>query len=581
MLIAGMGWAAPFLSPHFLEPISSFYGESAAILLGLLAFTFLRASNLGADLEIPRGSLMFLGFAALVLLHAALGRSAFLQQNILAALYLLWALMVSVMAWQLREQFGLQKLLVCVSWFTLAGALLSALIGLAQVWGIPTPFVPYVVPRVDARVYANTGQTNHLANYLCLGLVALGYLFSIGRLRRTWALLLALPLLWVAALSGSRSVWLYLPALLGLSLLWRWKRPSETAIRRWTFFVVVLGAYLIAQWAVDLPGLAPPQSPETVASRIDKLGMHSPVRLRMWHAAWLMFADAPVLGQGFRQFAGEFFLLNAQLPPPRIENEVLDHAHNLIFHTLAEFGIVGFVVLLAGFLSWVAAMRRMGRTPESFWLVAVAAILGIHSMLEYPLWYAYFLGVAALVLGVSESRSVRMGNRASLKFLLPLILAFAWMSAANIYSDYRTLQSLQGNRVGARNVDAGGKTLNGLLELQKHSVFAPFVELALSRVMELNRERIQDKLFLNAAVMRFAPAADVAYRHAILLALGDRDKEACTQWQLAEANYPLGRSVALEWLRGPGLANDAGVRKLLGFATAGNRGTDAQEREIH
>ncbi|MGH8863261.1 MAG: hypothetical protein ACREVZ_01210 [Burkholderiales bacterium] len=61
------------------------------------------------------------------------------------------------------------------------------------------------------------------------------------------------------------------------------------------------------------------------------------------------------------------------------------------------------------------------------------------------------------------------------------------------------------------------------------------MELALSRLMVLNREQIDDKLAFNRLIMRFAPSAHVVYRQAILLALKGEHEAGRTQWDHAEA----------------------------------------------
>ncbi len=147
------------------------------------------------------------------------------------------------------------------------------------------------------------------------------------------------------------------------------------------------------------------------------------------------------------------------------------------------------------------------------------AILGIHSMLEYPLWYAYFPGIAAL--GVSETPALQVGDRSRGRLLL-MPMHPGCMTAANVFQAYRTLQSLhriQPHPSGAAAEESGESAAAILLELQQHSLFTPFVELALSRLMMVNREQIDGKLTFNGLVMRFAPSADVVYRQAILLAL--------------------------------------------------------------
>ncbi|MGH8863262.1 MAG: Wzy polymerase domain-containing protein [Burkholderiales bacterium] len=108
------------------------------------------------------------------------------------------------------------------------------------------------------------------------------------------------------------------------------------------------------------------------------------------------------------------------MPAPRTESVITDHAHHLVFHTMAEFGIAGAAVPCAGLASLLLAMRRQEPTAH-LWLCAVLAILGIHSMLEYPLWYAYFLGIAAL--GVSETAALQFGDRSRGRLLLvPMLL---------------------------------------------------------------------------------------------------------------------------------------------------------------
>ena len=87
-----------------------------------------------------------------------------------------------------------------------------------------------------------------------------------------------------------------------------------------------------------------------------------------------------------------------------------------------------------------------------------------------------------------------------------------------------------------------------LLELQQHSLFAPFVELALARTIVLNREQLGNKVILNEAVMHFAPAPDVVYRQAALLALDGQEDSARTQWDLSVANYPGERARMLQGL---------------------------------
>jgi O-antigen ligase len=572
LVLVGLAWVLPFLSPNFREPISSFYGEATAAVIGLAAFACLLSRSLWAGIELPRSSLVFLGFAGLILLHILLGRSVYLQQNLLAILYLLWATALAMLAWRLKQVFGMETVVAALSWFVVAGTLLNASIGLMQFWGVQSPLSPYVLAQIYGRIYANTGQPNHLANYLCLGLASLAYLYGVRRLALPLALAAAAPLLLVLTASGSRSVWLYLIALVILGVVLQRLRPQPAASRILGFGIACVGGFLATQWFAEflLPTTAFPV--ETVRARLGTEGMQSANRMRLWYETWRMFLDAPFFGVGFRQFAWQHFLLNAQLPAPRTESVITDHAHNLVFHTMAEFGIAGLAVLCAGLASLLLAMRRQEPTAHLWWLCAVLAILGIHSMLEYPLWYAYFLGIAAVALGVSETAALQVGDRSRGRLLLVPMLLLGCLAVANVYQDYRTLQSLhriQPHPSGAA-AESGESTAAVLLELQQHSLFAPFVELALSRLMVLNREQIDDKLAFNGLVMRFAPSADVVYRQAILLALKGEQEAARTQWDLAEANYPSDRGGVIRVMESMAAGGEKGVADLIQYTTAGS-----------
>ena len=61
-------------------------------------------------------------------------------------------------------------------------------------------------------------------------------------------------------------------------------------------------------------------------------------------------------------------------------------------------------------------------------------------MLEYPLWFAYFPGIATVVPGASESAATTIGKRTGGKLVRGLMLLPGWIAVANIYQDYCTLQ---------------------------------------------------------------------------------------------------------------------------------------------
>lgn len=566
--LAGLAWVLPFLSPNFREPIATFYGEAVAFALGLAAIACLLFRPLWDGLALPRASLVLLGFVLLLAAQLALGKYSYPQLHLLGALYLLWAAALALLGSRLARVMGAQSFAATLSWFALAGAAISALVGLMQLWGVQTPFAPLVLPQIHDRIYANTGQPNHLASQVCIGLISLGYLWATRRLSAAPAVLLALLLLAALTVCGSRAVWAYLPGLALLAGAKYFLGPDHSSKRLLIFAISAMLGLIVVQWLYGYVAASGTITADTVAQRLRDSGLGSPVRLRFWHEAWLMFLQAPILGVGFKQFAWNSFLLAVAVPGTVLDHGVIDHAHNLVFQIGAEFGIAGLLLLVAGLIWWMRGLRGVPWTPELWWTLSILAVLGLHSMLEYPLWYAYFLGIAAVAMGAAESAAMPVGNRRGGRLILAMVVVLGVLSFANVYRDYRTLQSLRGLQAQqSRSApESGDESIRILLGLQGQSLFAPYVELALVRRMLLSPERLQDKLLLNSRVMRFLPANDLAYRQAILLAMSGDAEAARSQWDLAVENYPRDRDGVVALLRGLAAGGTPGLEQLLQHA---------------
>ncbi|MBI5912678.1 MAG: hypothetical protein HY848_22330 [Betaproteobacteria bacterium] len=90
--------------------------------------------------------------------------------------------------------------------------------------------------------------------------------------------------------------------------------------------------------------------------------------------------------------------------------EVWTSPHNLPLQLLAETGALGAILALSGLGSWCwrAGLRYFtAPEPAMWWIIAAAGIELIHSMFEFPLWNAHFLGVTALVMGLGTSPGAR------------------------------------------------------------------------------------------------------------------------------------------------------------------------------
>ena len=280
----------------------------------------------------------------------------------------------------------------------------------------------------------------------------------------------------------------------------------------------------------------------TASSRLDPAVLAAEERPRIWKAAWMMFEQAPVFGVGLRQFAWQHFVLNGQFPAPRVVG-LTDHAHNLPLHVLAELGVVGLILLTGSAFLWVKGLLRQPRTAAHWWLWACALVLTVHSMLEYPLWYTFFLGRCRarpwygrrahdkIVFVQSSAAAVGCCWRCWVS------AGWCWASCSGTIGFWKTFWRFATSTcMPPPEVKRQGEDL--LREIRRTSVLAPYVWFGVSRAIEVNSDRLGDKLTVNTRAMRLFPTDDMVYREAMLLGLHGDDAQARRQWDLAAASFP-------------------------------------------
>lgn len=546
---------APFLNAHHLNPIPTFFQEWIAATFGLLAASVLLRRELIATLAVPEIALLPLGFIALLLIQFAGGYVTFPSQVLLFALYLLWALLVLILAHSLRQQLGLEKLTTILAFALLSGAILSLALLVLQPVNSLLGLGP-ALQKVGLR--GNLGQPNHLADYLWLGLTSAVYLRVHGKLGRASFMLIAFTLLAGAGLTHSRSVTLYAAgfALLSGWAAWRWR---QTLLRQtfhlslWLLGGTMLLEYLLNHFVFGGSLAASVSGERFVAA----LSMTS-TRLQLWRTGLAIFTEHPWLGAGVGQFSWNAYVLVGAQPDGTFIGRA-EHAHNLFIHLLAEFGIVAPLLMLCLGIRWWLAFVRPTWSPAHVWIAAVLLILGVHSQLEYPLWYVFFLGIVALALGMgSGDGSVLLRPQITRigRMLLASILLFGGLTLFHLFKDYRMLeQAVNQQMMQARqNQGSWSATLVDLKRLHGESLFSHYVDLAYGHLLALDpsdpaaRQALKDKILICQRALRFSPVDPVAFTLAYLLALDGRAADARIALQQALDTYPESRPEAIRQL---------------------------------
>ncbi len=546
LTLVGLMWVLPFLVYRHAYPLTAFYQEWWSALLGVLALTLLVGRNFWQQPEIPRITQLPAALMGVALLQWGLGKIVYFDQAMLYVLYLLFAALLMLLGARLRDCFGMAKLAQVLAISLLIGSELSAVIGVLQHFRWSTPFDWVIVGKVSTVVYGNIAQPNHFANYIALGMISLGLLYQQHKLRAGQVVLLALPLLFVLTLSGSRSSWLYLLMMAGLA--WWWARRDACQRALFRYCLLLIAGLGLMHWVVQLPFVAGVYDSTNTVQRLfsvlnNDAGQSSTVWIKfyMWHEAWLMFTQSPWLGVGFGQFAWHHFQL---LPEFRVNYifGLYNNAHNLIFQLAAEAGITGLLALFVSLGIWLHGIRRASLSAAHWWGYAVLGVLAIHSMLEYPLWYTYFIAIAAILLGAFDETRYRLNMRKVGRISVAAFLLMSLISLMQLLIGYRDLEEVEAIR-SASGVEAAGSSelyRNKLVAIHGSSLLSPYAELNMSSLIKVNDEHLKEKLIVNTRVLHFLPVGVVAYRQALLLAQADRLEQAQVMMVQAIWSYPGG-----------------------------------------
>lgn len=280
-------------------------------------------------------------------------------------------------------------------WGLLMAGGFSIAISLVQVF-LPDWADGSVIARsgIPGRAVSNLRQPNHLASLMMWMAVAAVFLTE----RRGWRAALA-PLLFASVftvvLSASRT------GFVGIGMLAVWgivdRRLSRSARLALLATPLMLGVswWLMSLWSAE-SGHA-----FGAASRLSE-GAGSPSRLGILRNAWSLTLANPWLGVGW----GEFNFAWSLTPFPGRPIAFFDHTHNLPSQLAVELGLpwAGAVLLLLGWAlcrAFVGALRAEEDAPLRRAALMIVLTIGLHSLLEYPLWYAYFLLPACFALGLA------------------------------------------------------------------------------------------------------------------------------------------------------------------------------------
>ncbi len=411
----------------------------------------------------------------------------------------------------------------------LLAAALSSLIGLHQYLALDRYFWPWLADARPGEAYGNLRQRNHFATLTNIGVAALLYLRlqlrDVKGGKETGLSALAVLLAMGNAASGSRTGLLGLFLVVGLAMVWgRWRERRVLGI-----LIPALIAYAAAGWL--LPMLAGDGAGSNSAyARLANTGTDCASRLTLWSNMLELISKRPLLGWGwgeldFAHFISDYSGLR--------QCELLDNAHNLPLHLAVELGIPVALLMTgasAGLIAWARPWQEKELASQMAWLVL--ALIMLHSMLEYPLWFGPFAMTAGLSLFLlyKPARGYRQRVATGIRALGGLLLLAAGYAAW----DYHRISQIY----LPPEQRASAYRENTLEQIRGSWLFQDQVRFAEYTITPLTRNNAEQLHAMGLLLLHYSPEARVVEKLIESAVLLGRDEEARFYLARYKAAYP-------------------------------------------
>lgn len=395
-------YALSWLLPNHHEPWVDFYSDFWAacvlLVLGALALWKAKGESLLPWHLMPCLALLCI---SVIWVQHALGLVEASGVAWISSLYLLGLATCMLMGAALeRWKPGLCAEFLFIS--ALVGGLGSLLIQIQQWLEInPGSMFWLFIPAPPQRFHANLGQPNQLATLLFLGVLACGWLYQRQRLPGLVAWILSVALAVGLALAESRTTWLVVSFSLIVMILFSGRLGISGKMKIGITFWVICFLFFI--FALPEVNILLGKNNYVYSLRGISSGE---LRFKVWgsllEAAW----SRPWFGYGWMQTSFAQFGVD---PYAIVAEGTHRHAHNIFIDILIFLGMpLGLVICLA-LGAWVVKAFARIKSFENLWAMLFLAAIGIHALLEYPLYYAYFLLPFGLMVGsLNEAMQFRI-----------------------------------------------------------------------------------------------------------------------------------------------------------------------------
>lgn len=413
-VVLALAWLLPGHYIPWLTFQQEWASGAGAALIGLGVWVQQRKDRLVVPALAVFGALV----ASIAPLQWAMGQIQFHSDALLAWLYLSGFAFAMVAAANFSK-VGARRFVDALFGACLLAGIVS--VGMAATQWLQLDGVGFIDPLSrGSRPYANLAQPNHLATLLALSVIGLLWFYESSRISGVVA---CIGLVWLGAgivMTQSRTGWLFVVLVSASALAMRRRTPVRTTPASVAvgvaLFVLAVGSW---GWINDALLLS---SPHSLESRLQP-----GTRWQNWRNLLEAAGQAPWAGYGWTQvrLAVQQAAQSLEFPEAMVLN-----SHNLILDLVLWSGIpLGAAIAAVLFCWYVSRLQSCTQSDQWLLMLGITAVIA-HSMLEYPLEYAYFLLPLGLLIGALEATLPRRGWEVSGRLFgaalsIPIVLLIA------------------------------------------------------------------------------------------------------------------------------------------------------------
>lgn len=378
-----------YLIPFHHHPYRSFYNDAFAIFSVIFALAWMGFAK-QLVLRIPSSVLLPLLLMVIIGLQTWSGLLLYPIDSFFPIIYLISLISALVYGATISAQpNGLKKLSYTLASIFIAAGLISVVAQMVQLLNLN--WYPYVMPLThdkNLRPFGNLAQPNLLSLLMCFSIASCWYLYVMRQIKASTAVGFVLFLLIGLTLAQSRICWIILPMLIVLC----WHQPPDCP--KVSKLVLIVLLLLFIALVIGTPELM--KSLGIVLDTAEQRAGQTSVRLVLWEQAWTISLLHPWFGSGWFQFGAQQAMLSALFPP----TEYSDYAHNIVLDLAAEIGWPITILLFSAAAYWFyhSVIRRWKTLEVRYMSLLLLAIL-VHSLVEFPLWFAYMLMPFGVMVG--------------------------------------------------------------------------------------------------------------------------------------------------------------------------------------